>query len=416
MRMRLLENGHRLMFVASHTVHLELHTLAPISPEIIVDWCRGNSAKFITNHLTMWSANGVQFVRKREVMAIDNPSDDSFLEEEVLKLANMYGMERKEQPLKDIAQQIVDRVGRLSQGGAKKFAQVLGEEQERQLEPEQEDERERELPPPKKALRPVVLHPFVVRLAKTGAWPPHSSESDAITSFPVLFKQTTAASQIFEKDWTDRQIYLTKEFTRTVTLKADDRSDFYIRAPVWTIWLCEFEVILFISPFEVNALWDDFKKNTKVALSPVAARLRPSQTMMFESPGFCVTHVHLSPVAGSEAFLQLMLAVGTLYLGSQHELDDYIDFLGLCPHPRTEAQTRHYDAQRIAMSGFVAPESRALVAERLVQRCRFSQDPTPIARQICRLFGWAHLLPHSHAGELLDNVTRWKVELAETKK
>ncbi|RLN90956.1 hypothetical protein BBJ28_00011407 [Nothophytophthora sp. Chile5] len=425
MRMRLLENGHRLMFVASHTVHLELQQFskpASVSSEKIVEWCKGNSSNFITNQLTMWSANGVEFYRKRELL--QGELGANFCADENLSLASMYGMKRKKQPLASIVesqtaslrdgidahagllQDIVNRVRRLA-GGSYKYGQVLGEEQERQLEPEQEDQRQRQFPPRMKPYHGPVIHPFVARLAKTGKWPPRTaSEKDAVALFPEVFAATSITNELFVTDWVNKKFYVTKEFTRTVILPQGSVMDDYLRTPSWIIWLDKYDTILVVSPFEVNELWDAFKQNARLTLIPVAVRLRPGQTMMFDSPGFDVGCEHPLPASSSDAFFQLLMATGTLYLQNQQEVDAYIAFLGLCPQPRSEDQTRHFDAQRIAMSGFVAPEHRAVVGKALAERCSFTNDPTRLVREICRLNGTVHLMPHSHVGELLDKVKR----------
>jgi hypothetical protein len=366
-----------------------------------------------------------QVAREEQEMAADPHSDEVLasvakkcLEHEVIELQDYYGHHRKLDLVPDIITRrlgsLLGRLGRATHpltdevarrcdsfaSSQEAFAQVLDEEQERELQQELDEQRQVENPGQIVKHEPV-LSAEVRRLAAEGVF----EEGGFLPIAKTLEHTQVGLLQRGNDGWSPR-LWASKEFAKTVIGGTEHaHHDLYLRPPRWVIEIVNLHVseegtpmLVLISPFEANLVLHYFRANA----SSDGVRLRlwspansPYQSSLYYTPCMVVPAIpsaSLVPVTAEAALdvANLTAFSGGLFFASPEEEESYRLFLGLSLHPRSQAEQQAYDdypepKQRIQRAdGFVLPAFRGQLGLGL---CGFSKSPVALVSELLTLRG-----------------------------
>ncbi|KAJ7521861.1 hypothetical protein O6H91_19G071900 [Diphasiastrum complanatum] len=444
MRMRMLGAGHSVSFWASQEVHTSILSILPspinrpLTSADVLHWVTRNSIEAIKDGFRHWGSQGIAHCRKQAVNYFHESIPgtislqklgDLNVEKEITKLLKCYGSERRVIPLPAImasrlrnmatnmeaeigvgldAANIIMKLGRsvlerIEQyaGGIKCFAQVLDEEQERELEHEIEEEEEIQRPGEATPRKPV-LSPHVRRLATDGCFDPSS------TAFLPLLEALHECASLWQRAepnaWSDK-LFITREFGTVLSPESVSRGVDFLRPVAWLaiVPYKKTQAIVLLSPVEVNSLLPEFRRGRGAHLHMVAPRRRAGQDFML-----CERALMLPVVDSSQAtfddlplIAQLLAFSGSAFFANNREQSAYCDFLGLCPRPRSMTEADAFDRGDIKLDGFILPEKRQAVKSACKTLCGFQESPVPFMADLLSVRGWLGRPSASHVGQIL---------------
>lgn len=452
MRMRLLGQGHSIVFMASYEAHVRirefcnLENATPKSKNVL-DFIRNNSRRFEEENTVHWSAAAYNYTKKlvAHKMYENSPADDATQllhlkckDNEYVTLKDMYGIKelalltqiskikfdkiigayRNDDGIVRMIKSIYDGVAtKLAKQVPRmqRFTQSFDEEQEKELEHELEEQRQIERPPPAIAMKPV-FDELLENLIRNGA----SSQSfrrmqiqKSIMSLDesLLEKPLYDAYKHFPSPWS-KNLYVTRDFVNvTENLNAED----YLR-PVW--WIAHIihreddDIYLLLSSFEANQLVPLFRKSNRSTLMCYRPRLSQFHSnLMYERP-LQVTAQNANPDdhMGMEEEAQIAMYSGSMYFNSEMEQDAYCSFMGLIPSPRTPDLEMAFEEGYITPNSYVPTENRrhSAAISRLVKKCKFNENPVELAIKLIE----AHhvfVRKESHVSAILEKATKKKI-------
>ncbi|KAL0485115.1 hypothetical protein AKO1_004375 [Acrasis kona] len=288
------------------------------------------------------------------------------------------------------------------------YAQILNEEQERELEAETENEQQ--------IIRPKVEKPHKhgvdQRLLQL-----LSPKMRVHTFDPISTDiENTSFEKYFEQEGWSHKITCSRDFQKVVEKNTGKSTD-YLRPIKYliTYYDTEFRKLILISDYEANELLPYFTQDThnaQIRLQMYSPRLRPDQRILIDMPELQLPLVKPTQESSQETtsrshvppniLAQLSMLSGNQYFSDNDEKEKVCDFLGFCLRPWTEEQQKAFDENKIHSTGFIPPEYRV----ELGSRCNFKCNPTPffqeyiLARTRCQSFSG------SHVGSIFINATR----------
>ena len=433
-------------------MHLQIQALKnnrvqsnPITLNDILRWVYENTQYTIWDGLHHWAAQSFSFQRKHAALKSINWTNqqESFtnsmmkilaqncVELEVFELKSMYGVPKTLQTVSEIYRtryknlaihssneihQAVDQ--RLHDyGGTKKLlAQLLDEEQQRELEQELEEERQWKLPLPAQPCQPI-LHNEIKSLCDVQG--PDLSLSRLPLVFSTLtdaFRGTTFYPECQPRAW-QRNLWVSTEFTRVITTRGE-ALDSFLRPPRWMV-IYRNKHMIFVSPYEANSLIPILHKLHKkkqieepmtTTLRLILPRLRRDQSILVNNltltipPSIRSDYSPILFLIAPESLAELFVFNGTLYFDTDHEQTAYCQFLGVCPKPRTTIEETTFENGLISVDGFVE-EFRVRQLLRIDQ-CRFNSNPLLLIRKLVENRNNMHAPLKSHVGKLILNATK----------
>ncbi len=377
MRMRLLGYGQSLTFYASHEVDLQIRKIFTPHVSDILKWTLDNSRKTTEEGFLLFCTQGLSFFHRDEQwknMGISSLGE-ACKEADAMTLSDLYGGIRQKQTVAKIIEHKCRNVPNADLlishcksyvGDKVRYAQLMEEEQERELETEKEDERQ-VFRPVHNTPMPPSLHKDV-ELITENKINEHIEQSEAFVPFSASMFNTTLAEE-FKQIRFESNLYCTKDFINVVHGHGD--TDEYIRI-VRYIAVDEKNNVILLSQFEASQLLSKFKLGKGAQLRMFVPRTRPGQSTLFY-------HKEVSlPVAkevikiGKTAKAELSVFAASLYFNSNKESDDVCEFLGLALDDRPIYQKAFAD-KKISKSGFVPVDVRKQVE--FGEHCKFENDP-----------------------------------------
>lgn len=460
MRMRMLGEGHSVSFWASQEVHASIVSTLPSSVKPtsidVLHWVMKNTVIEIQHGFRHWGSQGIahackqvifnKFESKQGVHSLQQLGQ-LCMEKEITALSRSYGCERKLRPLPSIVNDRLQRTANNMQGakigqdtcslvlelghsvtnkinrytrGVKCFAQVLDEEQERELEHEleeyQEVQRPNEATPHKPRISKVVR-----QLATYGHFNRTSTEF-----LPMLeaFKGTRLWQKAEPSAWSSK-LFVTREFATVVTPDSASSGVDFVRPVAWLVvvtsrlgkdskpessymrnethydLMADLEAIILLSPFEVNALMAEFRQGHGAHLHMVAPRNHRGQSFMVSEPSLVLPKLgnKSKPLDDPAHIAQLLGFSGSVFFATGLEQDAYCEFLGLCPRPRSGVEENAFHRGDIQQDGYVPPEQRQKLG--LKTTCGFEASPVPFMVEVLSTRGWVGHASTSHVGHIL---------------
>jgi hypothetical protein len=459
MRMRKLGTHHWLSFWSSNEVHLQIQALKKnlvlsnkskmITDQItlndILRWVYENTQYTIWDGLHHWAAQSFSFQRKNAAFkSISwNNHQESFtntmmkklaidcVETEVLELKLMYGVPKSLQTVSEIYRARYKNLGinssneiheavdqRLSNyGGTKKLlAQLLDEEQQRELEQELEEERQQTLPLPVQPYEPI-LHNEIKSLCDVQGPDLNLSQLTLVFSpLPDAFRGTTFYHACQARAW-QRNLWVSTEFTRVIQTKGESLDPF-LRPPRWIV-IYRNKHIIFVSPYEANWLMQilhklhdkkQWEEPTTTTLRLLLPRIRRDQSILVNNLALTIPssivldYDAISFLIAPESLVGLFVFNGTLYFETDQEQTAYCQFLGVCPKPRTVIEEMAFENGWISVDGFVEElKVRNLLK---IRHCRFNSNPLLLVRKLVENRNNTHAPLKSHVGSIILNATK----------
>ncbi|XP_065673116.1 uncharacterized protein LOC124819357 isoform X2 [Hydra vulgaris] len=379
MRMRMLGNGHRVYFYASRDVHISIVNQMitcdkiPETPDIL-KWAISNSCNAIRDGFLHWSLQGLRYATKEAVefsifknkmrkksLNIDSLQKLGYRcsEDEVINLESFYGGTRSLETVPKIVQNSLNKrvifftenneatktfvetitsigeniVFRCNQyvSEYKRFASILNEEQERELEAELEEERQVNRPIRQNPHKPN-LSKEIVELVKTG----NINHEGLVDILPInkIFQNTDRILKLTPINCLSPSFMVSKEFT--MVIKDTKRGDEFLFEISWVIVVSpknnsDHDTYILISSYEANELIPMFRlinKNCGIRLHMFAPRLRRDQNILINQNSLALPHSE-NKLLDDSFIAQLNVLAGGLFFSTKDEEDAYSNFLGI---------------------------------------------------------------------------------------
>ncbi|XP_065674638.1 uncharacterized protein LOC136091250 [Hydra vulgaris] len=389
MRMRLLGNGHSVYFCASKDVHISIKSQMKSSdrnPETadILKWSLYNSCNAVRDGLLHWSSQGIRYASKEAVETSMSKNDDfernltldslqklgeRCSEDEVINLEKFYGGSRSLEYVPKIVKNSLNKrvnllkkkykatetfleilklfgeniISRCKQyvSKYKRFANILDEEQERELEAELEEERQVERPPRQSPHKPK-LSKEVRDLADTGAI--NQENCVEILSIIKLFQNTGRISELMPICGWSRNFFVTNEFT--MVIEDTNGGDDFLFEISWVIVVApknesDHATYVVICSFEANELIPIFrsKTNCDVRLHMFAPRLRRGQSILIDRCCLALPQCK-NKLLDNNMIAQLFVIGGGLFFLNKEEEDAYSSFVRIFQSDKKEVLNR----------------------------------------------------------------------------
>ena len=267
---------------------------------------------------------------------------------------------------------------------------TLGEEQERELSPENEQERQVERPP---ALTPYKhsVHRDVKRFVHQGIL---DRDSDAFQPAFELFGNTSAMECLEVEAW-PVHLLITADFARTVHASGNQHLDSFLRPVHWVVSGKGRNTVdcVVLSPFEAHALLPSIRQHKVVTLHVYSPRVSLSVRPL-EDLSFCAIPAVPKCWPNPPFAMLLNLFAGQLYLRSYEEYLSVCRFLGLGFRPPCEQI-------EVACDGFISPISRPWFDVVMERECPFTISPVESLRILIALRRKGQSFQKSHLGRIL---------------
>ena len=439
MRMRKLGKHHSLTFWSSYEVDQQIKSLqhhrTPIKIIDILRWVYQNTQQAIWDGLHHWAAQSLTYQRKvLAFQTIDwNNSKQNFsesmmeklardcLEDEVIELQSLYGASKKLQTIRNIYLQwhkhcrhhSSDEIHRAvlkrldDYGGSKqRLAQLLDEEQQRELEVELEEERQLARPPPLEPYEPT-WHEELERLCDV--------ERDALKldRYPEVFLplsyafvRTTFLDNCPDVNW-GKNLWISTEFQKVIQTQGESLNPF-LRPPRW-ILVYRNRDIIFLSPFEANQLMARLNSNeynsSSTTLRLLLPRTKRSQSIFVNTFSLTIPPlIQLSDrtdpfIIPNDWLAQLFVFNGTLFFETTAEQAAYCQCLSLCPKPRTPAENDAFENCSIATDGFISRDEHRRYLQ--IHHAPFSFNPIMFVKQLLENRNNSQASITSHVGSII---------------
>ena len=109
-------------------------------------------------------------------------------------------------------------------------------------------------------------------------------------------------------------------------------------------------------------------------------------------------------------FTQLSIYSGSLYLDSVEEEEEYLLFLGYCPHPRNAEQEACFETEKILKNGFVPMSHREIVYRSVLREhqtlSKFEDEPSGLVQRIICLRNYGIVPESAHHNIIFKNNQR----------
>ena len=344
------------------------------------------------------------------------------LEDEVIELKSLYGSSKTLQLISQIYsarykhfniclltgihEAVLNRLEAFS-GRKRRLAQLLDDEQQRELEQELEEERQQKRPPPAHPYQPV-LHPEIRSLCNM------QSPSMDLAKFSLVFRPLSDAflGTLFYRDcqadcW-QKSLWITSEFNRVIETRGE-LLDSFLRPPRWIV-VYQDKHIIFVSPYEAYWLMGQLHVLYRNQLSnePLLTTLRLLLPRTKRDQSIFINTEALTMPPSTAMFsipvrwlAELFVFNGTLYFGNSDEQTGYCQCLGVCPKLRTATEEETFENGWIAVDGYVEKiEHRCLLQ---LGQCRFCSNPLIFVRKLVENRNHTHAPLISHVGSIIFN-------------
>ena len=402
MRMRLLGKGHSVYFCAANDVHMSIkkqmksNDRGPQAADIL-RWAIENSCDSVRDGLLNWASQGLvrslkeaaeSSINHKSVNMYKTTSDDlknlgmRCTEDEVTQLFQFYGGSRSwefvpliikkslsnnvkrakeffvgdhdsaknfNKVIISIGENIVSRCNEYV-STYKRFANILDEEQERELEVELEEERQVHRPGPQNPHKPTVSQEIKF-LAKTGFLKNVSDLVDILT-VNKIFDNTNRLSKLFLRDGWNPGLLVTKEFITVIEGSNIEEGDNFLSEIFWVVIIAPTPHLnrtsyILISSFEANELFPIFlsaEQNRGVGLHMFTPRLRRGQNILINQSALSIPD-SISPVVDNLLICQLSVLSGGLFFDTEQDEDAYCEFLKILLNS-SNSEAKNDDFQR----------------------------------------------------------------------
>lgn len=432
MRMRLLGKGHRVSFWASHEADIGIRKLKieNNNPDItggdVMKYIENNSAELEKNEMAHWSIAALNYTQKlaahKELKKLErDPTQNELCSlgrkcsaPDISLLEHMFGSKKKVSlrtislhgftHLKDlyvndiyiwicnIEQRVTPKLGKMVPGELR-YTAALEEQQEKVLENELDENRDVVHPQPRTPLKPCFepeLKNFVEISSDRCSAFSELKKTKKIETLPHALKNAEIFS-IVEPElsaW-DERIFVTKDFMSVIDLGADDKDDKYLR-PVWWIvhvsadaddkeeWLNVHKITdayVVISPFECKSLLPVFRECKMSSLHMFCAKLSKQQEKLINNKALILPQNSNMPDIPIEILVQISMFAGSMYFDNENEQNEYCNFMGFIPEPRTPEQERIFDRLKLKTSFIPIRDREDFPAI----SSRFKENPEKIA-------------------------------------
>ncbi|CAF1284760.1 unnamed protein product [Didymodactylos carnosus] len=461
MRMRKLGKHHWLSFWSSHEVHQQIQTIKKnafllnekenvdnrISLNDILRWVYENTQQTTWDGLHHWATQSLSFQRKvtafrtihwtnhRESFTstmMENLAEEC-LEAEITELKAMYGGSKTFQTILEIylarykhssicsSAEIHEAVSKrlCDYGGSKKLlAQLLDEEQQRELEKEQEMEEERQQKRPTSVVpSEPILHDEIRSLCDVQDPILNLSQlSSVFCPIANAFLGATFYNESQPGCW-QKNLWVTDEFKRVIQTRGESL-DSFLRPARWVV-IYRNQHAIFVSAYEadwlmgrLHALYHQKQSNKPwiTTLRLLLPRTKRDQSILVNTAALTIppsimskndTALFTIPV---EWLVELYIFNGTLYFETVDEQTAYCQCLGVCPKPRTTIEKDAFEKDYIAIDGFV--KNLEYRGQLQLDRCRFNSNPLTFIRKLVENRNHVQAPLKSHVGSIILNACK----------
>ena len=415
MRMRKLGSGHSILFLAPPDIYSSIISAVGGDPaqkrEVgsldILRWAMKTTCAQTCHYLSHWANQGYDYKQRKDAWDkfLFLPAGTSPLEAlspwvspEARTLEEMYQMVPArpsirgawDHPAFDIPV-LRERIERF--GVSRLLDARMDEEQEREVSHEVERERDKESPP-KAIPAQHYLHPDIKNFVQSGMTASNS------TAFIPTFSSLQDLHPSFQhcSVWSSN-LLATRDFATSIQSSYHKIND-YLRPVHWIITSKRHNVLVVLSPFEVNELLPSIRESGTVHLHQYTPRVTQAMHSFdglrfhsIPSLSSCWIPPHPSQIT------QINIWAGQLYLTNYKAYQDLCAFLGIFTYD-TE------DSVKVEIDGWIKPENRE---GELRNTCQFGENPLIALKELfgCRRKGISYLSTHMgkvlHAGRLTED-------------
>lgn len=455
MRMRQLGKGHTIAFWASFEADIKIRETCgltkkndSISNYHVIDFICANSRRFETENTVHWAAAAHNYVEKLVAHKLYKRSTSSksmqqlyekcvyneFLtlnemygdKEDVLltdistkkfqKLMNQYGNCKIYKEIVEFIQYFDDKVTeKLSKQAknVKRFVHSLDDQQEKELEHEVEEAREVQRPQKSEPAKPRFDEDLILLIQNGISDDDILSLSRERNQFIrsllrnkrsiIPLEEVLINTQLYkshknnDSPW-DERLFVTKDFIQ-VLYCFNESCDEFLR-PVW--WIASIDdILILLSPYEVNRLLPHFRQSTKSTLYMFRPRLCKLHNDLLDETSLQITAKLNPSKIDVHASAQIKMFSGSMYFKNEDEQNAYCNFLGLIPRPRTREQENVFADGTIKSNGFVPIDKRLPPIRECVDHCKFIENPVDLALKLIEA-NHNFIRSESHAAAILE--------------
>ncbi|THY36728.1 hypothetical protein D6D01_00185 [Aureobasidium pullulans] len=425
MRLRSLGNGHSLCFVSPTEVHRSICDLKgyknsdQLTSFDVLAWCMEQTCQSLDIARPLRAMHGLEYVRQQtvlhEILPATSASTKLIRDDDRIQRFRREIQEDESRPLELLYGVHEERIGAFKRlldrdsdnptmqhlvieydSMNKTYLEdcTVDNEQERELAHEVERQRQVERPKAAKACLPHVSKglAFYINDGTEGAFK-NSASKHAF----AIFKDTSAL-EVAKKQKVNpaafSDLYVSQDFSRTVTLTGGSLIDDYLRPVNWVLSSSEHQKLMVISQHEVNELMLQIRSSSKIHLHTFAPLLNKAMVSFNDMNYFVVgAHSRSLPCADA-AVLNLNLFAGSLYLENVELYDSLRCFLGLV------SQSRRAGDLAVNSDGFVDPQIREAIG--WLEPCPFVRSPLPFLKEVCALLRSGKGFAQTHMGYLFE--------------
>jgi hypothetical protein len=396
--MRKLGNGHSVMFFAPTDVDRSIRSATQkadtddVDVADILHWAMLETCLDIQMRAFNWVQQGSDFNARHSAWtqfahaptASNSILKTAWLQPEERSLEEMYAPRNSSQVSHGLDPDIQMHCEELGVSSAPEM--TMDEEQEREVIHEVEKERQVERPPKVESVTQD-LDVDVKKFVKTGKIPTGSP-----AFIPALSSLVDTSAEFHEGDQWSQNIFVTRDFARTVDTLTTQKVDDYLRPVNWVIFsdAGRSPVLVVLSPNEVDALLPVIRSSNVVRLCIYTPRSTKTMKACDDLRLYCVpSMLHLAP---SESLIcQLNMFAGQLYFSSYEKYLHACNFLGLNA-PDLEDEDLIVDSD-----GFIGEENR--LSARI--SCSFKRSQLPPLKQLFGMRRRGMNYSPTHLGKML---------------
>jgi hypothetical protein len=396
--MRKLGHGHSVMFFAPRETDRSIRAVnnkhhADIHVSDILIWAMAETCSDIQRRSSQWLHHGVDYRSRHSAWSSFfsgniTPTElaSSWLQPEAKHLEELYATALTDTPASQTLLDLLERCSSLGLGTSPDNR--LDEEQEREVVQEIEREREVERPPPVQAA-PHSIDEDVRYFIRTGSIP------DGSHVFTTVFNTlaTTSAAFTGYQPWS-QNLFASRDFTTTIL--TEEKTDSYTRPVNWILSSTtrSAQVLVIVSPFEVNVLLPDIRASKRVHLHAYTPRVTKMMKSCDNLRLYITPSIPARWMPDDTLIRQLNVFAGQLYFPRKLAYVKLCRFLGIYT-----ADLEDQGNFEIQSDGFIRPEHRPRAAD---SPDTFQQSPIPMLKALfgIRRKGMGYL--PTHIGKLLN--------------
>ena len=397
--MRKLGLGHSIMFFAPLEVDRHIRSVAAkglrysINTMDILHWAMRETCDEIQQRAHHWVQQGTDHASRYtawsefcEDPVTSKDLSDRWIQSEAKSLEDLYGPRDTPRPFLVAIEDIRRRCEEL---GILSLRNVcMDEEQEREVIHEAEREQQVERPP---RAPPAIhsIHQDVVAFVKTGMV---LTNSEAFRPAFMSLDATSVASN--EAHIWSPSVLVTMYFQKTI--ESSEKVDGYLRPVQWIISgkVAHNQVLVVLSPYEVNGLMSDIRSGDNVHLHLYTPRVTKSMKPCDDLALYSIPTVPIGWIAPSLLVDQLNIFAGLLYL------KDYRTYIRLCRFLCVYARDLACEEGiEVGRNGFIEPMNRP---RHLQNIHTFQSAPLLSLRALMGLRRKGASFTLTHMGKLLD--------------